>query len=72
MIHKRSTAWERSVKTMEDLNLFNGTILILSFHGDQDAYGKMTQTQEYTTHKGSTRSALSQQVTRMHETDNTA
>ena len=40
--------------------MFNGTNLTLSSDVDQDTYGKVTQTQENTTHKIANRPALSQ------------
>ena len=45
--------------------MFKGTNLTLSSDVDQDTYGKVTKTQENTTHKRAKMPALSQQVITM-------
>ena len=69
MIHKRSTALERSVKILlEDLSQFHGANLALNSDGPGHI-SERDKTQENTTYMTADRSALSQQVpTRLQET----
>ena len=49
MIYKLNTALERTVKSLEGLNMFKGTNLTLISDVDPDTYGKVTKTRKHNT-----------------------